>query len=57
VLYGSNSGTCEAFAAQVVDAAAAAGFAAAAATLDSRMSAAGKAELPVKGAVLIITST
>lgn len=56
VLYGSNSGTCEAFAAQVVDSAAAAGFKAAAATLDSCCQG-GSVLLPKEGAVLLVSST
>jgi cytochrome P450/NADPH-cytochrome P450 reductase len=62
VLFGSNSGTAEAFAAQVSEAAAAAGFAVTTATLDSVVTTTGSADagavrLPTNGAVLIITAT
>lgn len=57
VLYGSNSGTCEAFAAQLVESGAAAGFAAAAATMDSLFAGSLDPQLPKTGAVLVVTST
>lgn len=56
VLYGSNSGTCEAFAAQVADSAAAAGFKVSVATLDTCCRD-GALLLPKEGAVLVVTST
>jgi cytochrome P450/NADPH-cytochrome P450 reductase len=54
VLYGSNSGTCEELASVVAGKAAAAGFAAKTASLDSVLK---PGAAPLAGAVLVVTST
>jgi cytochrome P450/NADPH-cytochrome P450 reductase len=52
ILYGSNSGTCEALAGQLADAAAAAGFAVTSTTLDTRVG-----DLPKEGGLVVLSST
>jgi cytochrome P450/NADPH-cytochrome P450 reductase len=52
ILYGSNSGTCEALAGQLADAAAAAGFGVTSAPLDTRVG-----DLPKTGGLVVLSST